>query len=393
MARRRFQRGSLFQRGKRQRVWVARWWEDIIRPDGTIGRKRRAEVIGAVAELPTRRKAMQSLAERLRPINSGNHKPQSVREFGEFVREGWIPVVLPTLKYATQKHYRYLLEVHVLPAFGQYQLRDISREVIQAFLTAKLGSGLSWETVHHLKCTLSKLLGTAEEWGYVADNPARKTKLPRRQPNEERPILTPAQIQQLAEELREPARSVVLLLLLTGLRIGELLALRWGSVDLLNRHLRVTETVYDGHFDKPKTKRSVRSIPVGPETAAVLRALQPEQACPDALVFATGAGTPLDRGNLLRRDVKLVCKRLGLPGITWHSLRHFHATMLDAVGAPLGTVQALLGHARPEITREIYLHAIPEDQRRAVEGVERLVFGPKWTQIHENQEETAPLIQ
>jgi len=62
-------------------------------------------------------------------------------------------------------------------------------------------------------------------------------------------------------------------------------------------------------------------------------------------------------------------------------LRHCHATLLDAVGAPLGTVQALLGHASPEVTRQIYLHAIPEEQRRAVEKVEKLLIGPKWTQV------------
>src|SRR3990172_7780528 len=71
MARRRFQKGSLFRRGKRQKVWVARWWEDIIKPDGSMGRKRRAEVIGTVAEFPTRRRAMQILSERLRLVNSG----------------------------------------------------------------------------------------------------------------------------------------------------------------------------------------------------------------------------------------------------------------------------------------------------------------------------------
>jgi hypothetical protein len=64
-------------------------------------------------------------------------------------------------------------------------------------------------------------------------------------------------------------------------------------------------------------------------------------------------------------------------------LRHCHATLLDAVGAPLGTIQALLGHASSEVTRQINLHAIPAEQRRAVEGVEKLLIGPKWTQIGE----------
>ena len=393
MARRRFQRGSLFQRGKRQRVWVARWWEDIIRPDGTLGRKRRAEVIGTVAELPTRRKAMQVLSERLRSINSSGYRPQSTRKLSDFVREDWMPVVLPTLKYATQKHYRYLLDVHLLPAFGQDRLCDISRESLQAFLGAKLSSGLAWKTVKHLRAALCRVMGTAEDWGYVADNLARRTRLPRRQMGQGRPtILTPDQIRQLAAELREPTRSLVLLLALTGLRVGELLALRWGYLDLQNRVLGVNETVYDGHFDTPKTRRSARSIPLGPEAAAILERLRPQQANPDALVFNTRTGQPLDRRNLLRRHLRPTCVRLHLPEVGWHSLRHSHATMLDAVGAPLGTVQAQLGHASAEITREVYLHAIPEDQRRAVEGVERLLFGPKWTQVADSTEKGRPVI-
>ena len=86
---------------------------------------------------------------------------------------------------------------------------------------------------------------------------------------------------------------------------------------------------------------------------------------------------PLDRWNLLRKHLKPAAKKLRLPGVTWHLLRHSHATMLDGVGTPIGTMQALLGHSTPEITREIYLHAIPGEQRRAVESVERLVLGPK----------------
>ena len=181
--------------------------------------------------------------------------------------------------------------------------------------------------------------------------------------------------------LNHPARSVTLLLVLTGRRVGELLALRWGSVDLNARMLRVCETVYDGHFDQPKTKRSARPIPIGTETAEIFAAIRPAVVDARALVFATREGLPLERWNLLRKHLKPAAKKLGLSGVTWHLLRHSHATMLDSVGTPIGTMQSLLGHSTPEITREIYLHAIPEEQRRAVESVERLVFGPKWTQF------------
>ena len=188
-------------------------------------------------------------------------------------------------------------------------------------------------------------------------------------------------MQKLTGALREPVRSFTLLLVLTGLRVGELLALRWGNVDLNARLLRVIETVYDGHFDKPKTKRGMRTIPIGAATVELLTALRPVALDVRALMFAKSDGTPLDRWNLLRKHLKPAAKKLGLSGVTWHLLRHSHATMLDGVGTPIGTMQALLGHSAPEITREIYLHAIPEEQRRAVERVERLVFGPKWTQV------------
>jgi integrase len=381
MARRGFQHGSLFKRGTRTKVWVARWWEDVIDSAGKFRRQRRSEVIGSLAQLPTRRQAMQFLSARLSSINIGKARRQSLRTFADFVRLDWSPVILPTVKYATQKHYNYMLNTHLIPAFGSRQLREISREELQAFLTGKLASGLSWETVHHFKCGLSKILGAAEEWGHVTENLALKTKLPRRQGQKERAVLSPLQVRDLAAILNEPARSMTLILALTGLRIGELLALRWSNVEINARMLRVSETVYDGHFDRPKTKRSARTIPIGPETADLFASLRPTTPDANALVFAKRDGSPFARWNLLRKHIKPAAKKLGLSGATWHMLRHSHATMLDGVGTPIGTMQSLLGHSTPDITREIYLHAIPAEQRRAVENVEQLLFGPKWTQV------------
>ena len=130
-----------------------------------------------------------------------------------------------------------------------------------------------------------------------------------------------------------------------------------------------------------RQERSVRSIPIGSESISILSALRSKAGDPDSLVFSTCSGQPSCRRNLLHRHLQPACEELGLPKITWRSLRHCHATLLDAVGAPLGTVQALLGHASSEVTRHIYLHAIPAEQRRAVEGGERLLIGPQWTQV------------
>ena len=151
------------------------------------------------------------------------------------------------------------------------------------------------------------------------------------------------------------------------------------------------QTVYEGHFDVPKSKRSKRTLPLGPVCAQIFTSLRKPGVSPSALVFSTRNGSPLSRRNLLNRQLKPACKALGLKDANWHWLRHAHATLLDSVGAPLGAVQALLGHESSEMTREIYIGSVPENARAAVQDVEKLI-GPKWTQVPDWPEMTSTVI-
>ena len=246
--------------------------------------------------------------------------------------------------------------------------------------------------VKHIRTTFATVLAAAEMQGLIPSNPARQTKLPRRGPVAEKTPIAPEKIRQLLEALPEPSRSLAWLLALTGLRIGELLALRWRDIDLALGCLRVRQTVYEGRFDDPKTRRSKRTVPLGAKGVEILSAFTPQCIDPEALVFATRRGTPFSRRNLLNRQLAPTCGKLGIEGVTWHWLRHANATLLDAVGTPLGTVQALLGHSSAEVTREIYLYSVPADVRSAVEKVEELLIGPKWTQVAEATKVTSTLI-
>jgi integrase len=392
MVRKHFQHGSLFKRGKKNKVWVARYWEPVIDANDEADRIRRSEIIGTVTDLPTRRDAELVLSTRLRHINGANYHPRSCCSLREFVEE-WQAQVLPTVKYATQKHYQYVVQTHLLPAFGKVPLRLVSRESIQDFLALKLKDGLSLRTVRHFRTVLGTVLGTAEIWGYIEDNPVRKTRLPRRGPRPEKQVLTPEELRSLLELLPEPCHSVLWLLVLTGLRIGELLALRWQDVDLEAGVLRVRRTVYEGHFDEPKTQTSARVVPLSPKGRAILTHLKADKVDPDALVFRSQRDTPLCRRNLSNRQLVPACRKLKLAGVNWHALRHCNATLLDSVGTPLGTVQALLGHSSSDLTREVYVHSLPAGAREAVEKVEALVIGPKRTQIEEIRNLASTLIQ
>lgn len=386
-----FQEGSLFKRGTRKKVWVARWWEPVIGPDNVPGRIRRSEVLGSVADIPTVRQAKQMLSDLLRKVNCGDFRPQAVWTFRSFVEDCWKLVLYPTLKFSSKKFYDNMIDAHLNPVFGDTQLRLITKDAVQSFLTAKAKSGLSWKTVKHIRTAFGTIIESAVRDELLAVNPVQKTRLPRQGPVKERAPIDSESVTDLIAKLAEPSRSIACLLAMTGLRIGELLALRWQDLDLQKGFLSVRQTVYEGHFDEPKCKRSKRCIPLGPKCAEIFAVLKSAESAPSGLVFAARNGAPLSRRNLLNRQLKPVCKALGLTGVNWHWFRHAHATLLDSVGAPIGTTQALLGHSSSEITREAYIHSVPADARRVVGDVENLI-GPKRTQIPEWPEMANALI-
>jgi integrase len=123
--------------------------------------------------------------------------------------------------------------------------------------------------------------------------------------------------------MTEPCTSVVLVAVLTGLRIGEILALRWKRIDQSGVTLEVAENYSSGEFGPPKTKSSRRVIPISSTLAGVLesRRARANSAAPEDLVFRTAKGTPLNDKNLYNRELAPACDKIGQPRISWHSFR------------------------------------------------------------------------
>jgi integrase len=342
-------------------------------PSGQIERVNRSEIIGSLADIPTRRLAQRLVDAKLRPINQGIYRPKTTLTFREFVESHWKPNLFPTFKPSTRSGYTYLLEKYLLPFFGTSNLAEIGRQTVQSFV-AQLGQRLASKSVALAKNLLSKVFTTAIEWGYVQDNPVQRVRLPARIAQREAVVLTPEQVWQLAAESCEPFKSMVLRAVLTGLRRGELFALRWGAVDLERKLIDVRESVYAGQFVAPKTRSSVRTVPMGGALEQIFLCLTPKEVISSALVFPSQKGTPLCPRNILRRVIQPACVRAGLPKVGWHSFRHTSATLLYE-HEPLRVARAILGHSDLQTTLG-YTHVVPGWQREAMNRLEREVLFP-----------------
>src|SRR6266851_4454214 len=376
VARRRYQTGCLFKRGKRRKVWVARWREDVLLEGGQLGRLHRSVVLGAVADLPTKREALTKLEGYLRPVNLGAGRPEASLRFGAFVESQWSALVLPTLKLSTQHGYKHVLAKHVLPYWRDWQLRDIGKLDVQQYVADKFRQHTGWQTVRNAWTLLSGILETAVEYGYLTLNPARGVKFPQKKLSEAPAIIAGDDFTKLLKEVDEPYRMMIGLIAATGLRIGELLALRWRALDLEVGTLHVRESVYEGKTQQPKTQKARRTIPLGPHAIGLLKEHRNRatRKSADDFVFPNKSGEPLRESKLLERVLQPAAERAGLGRVTWHQFRHIHSSLLNDLRVPVKIAQEQLGHASISTTLNIYTHVVDSSHRRAIEALERQLF-------------------
>src|SRR5262249_32564103 len=370
MARPRYQDGSLVVRGKKRKKYVLRWREDVLKPDGTIERIQCAETIGFVSQMK-RQQALEMLQARVSSVSQQQRRPKVTMTISEFVRAEWKPNAALALKKSSMRIYSYQLEKHILPALGQLPVRDLNVAHIEACLSHLKRKGHATSTLRSVRATFATVLRSAVKRGYLGRNPAHGVCIREADSKKERRFYSPEETRKLLGALSEPCASVVSVAVLTGLRIGEILGLRWKRVDLLRATLEVAENYSSGEFGSPKTKKSRRVIPI---CSALVRVLENQHArtnpkSPEELVFQTAKGTPLNDKNLYNRKLAPACDRIGLPRVSWHSFRHVHATLLHAKGASLKDSGDLLGQEDLETTLKVYTHAITDSQRQAVERI------------------------
>jgi integrase len=375
MARPRYQSGSLAIRGKRKR-YVIRWREDVAKPDGSVVRIRRAEAIGFVSQMK-RQRALEVLQSRVSAVSQQQCRPIVTVTLCDFVRAEWKPNAVLALKNSSMRIYSYQLERHILSTLGELPVRDLGIAHVEACLSKLKQKGHASSTLRSVRATFATVLRSAVKRGYLEKNPAHGVVIREGDSKKERRFYSVDQVRMLLGVLTEPCASVVAVAVLTGMRIGEILALRWKRIDLLNGTLEVAENYSSGEFVSPKTKSGQRVIPI---SSALRRVLENQHermnpTSPEELVFRTPSGTPLNDKNLYNRELAPACDRIGQPRVSWHSFRHTHQTLLHDSGASLKTSQELLGHSDLETTLNVYTHTVSDSQRNAVERVAGVLFG------------------
>lgn len=231
-------------------------WREEIAPDGTKQKVLRYERLGEVS----RKEAAEQLAQKL--ASAGTTSPARSRVTFSTLAAEWQTSMLPMYKHSTQKHRRFMLKKHLVPHFGDHAVCNITRQEIQAYVAHLIQQGYAPKSIDHIHDVLSAVLRTAVKWGDLQDNPARGVDLPHLRTVRPKWALTAVQAGALLAKLSPLARTMVGLAILSGLRRGELFALRWQDVDERQRVLTVREAVYDGSFGTPKTEAGVRQIPL-----------------------------------------------------------------------------------------------------------------------------------
>src|ERR1700694_1812542 len=293
--------------------------------------------------------------------------------------EKWLKTDALRCKPSTVDFYRDYQGRYVVPRFGQKKITAITRDEIKGFMSDLTAKGFAKNTIRLAVATLRVVLTSAVEDGILASNPA--VRLGRFLQSDKATHKAQAMTREEAESFLEAAKEfypefhpLFLMALRAGLRKGELLAVRWGDIQVgtsdndPNRYILVQRNYVHGRFTTPKSKKS-RRADMSRELRRVLLELRDKRmleafmkgktSIAEDLVFPSKAGTVLDQSNLTNYQFLPCLDRAGLRRFRFHDLRHTFGSLLIRDGASLAYVKDQMGHSSIQVTVDSYGHLIP----------------------------------
>jgi integrase len=384
MARRRYQDPEPKREG---RWWYIRPWRDEFVGGKLVRRRVRIKV--APAETPLR-EVKRMAAEKLRPMNQGLESLGSATNFVHYLENTYKPIVLPLMASTTRERYEGVIRNYLEPAFGSLCLRDLTPLQIQTYFSGLASSRLSHESRDKLRDVLSSILGSAVRYQLLIKNPVDGIMLPPdKRGRKPKPFVTPEQFEQLVNLIPEPYSTMVYVAVWTGLRVSELIGLRWEDVHA--ESLTVDERCTRGDWSVPKSKCSNATIGVSPRVIERINRLKGLTVVVKAgrarrrfkvvktsdsndLVFqSVWRGVAMRDNNILTRFIKPAGRQLEIGWVNWLCLRRSHATWMIEAGANPKDVQGQMRHSRISTTMEIYAQFVSESARRAIGKLSQMV--------------------
>ena len=311
------------------------------------------------------------------------------------VRE-WMDVYMQTYKKphvrpATYNNYSVKVNNHINPAIGHYKIKSLRQDIIQRFVNGLSEKGLAPSTVIDIYKLLHNALETAIDDGLIARNVANRVKLPKTSKPKIN-VLTAEQEIAFIEQASKTYMGIMYIFdLHTGMRLGELLGLKWSDIDFENDELHVKRTLYKAKdpdetsshwyldFGDPKTEAGKRTIPLYDSTMEILAKVYEQQETnkqkagaaydDNDLVFCTQLGKPLEPNNM-RRTFYSICEKIEAKGLHPHCLRHTYATRGAEKNVDMRALQAVLGHANIRETIDTYTHPSNDFKRRELMKLE-----------------------
>ncbi len=369
-------RGFVKRRGS---TWTAYW-----KVDTANGLRQRTK--GGFA---TRKEAEAYLTTTVASIQGGRFTEPSKLTLTDFLVNRWLPSRRASLKPSTFDTYERAVRLHVIPAIGHVRLQNIGPEHLDALYADMLAAGAARKSVRNVHAILHKALRDAMRKDLVIRNVADAADAPRQpRPGEnEMKTWTAEQVKEFFAAIKDHRLAAAYTLAAaTGMRRGEVLGLRWGDLELATRRLVVAHTILSVNYKitegTPKTVRGRRSMVLDDETVKLLteyRKLHPptehRTALGRDLVFARDDGRPI-HPDYFSQTFERTVKKLHLPRIRLHDLRHTNATLGLAAGIPVKVISERLGHATTSFTQDVYMHAIPALEEDAADRLGKLLFDP-----------------
>jgi integrase len=367
------------QREKRRSgpdVWVYRWYE--VGSDGAS--KYRKAIVGTVLTLPTEAVALK--AARALRIDANQQTPQSESgpsTIAELVAHYRLKELAGDSNgrkaFSTRDGYECYLDNWILPRWQDHKLNQVKPVAVEAWLDSiKRARG----TRAKIRNIMSAVFHHAMRYEWLDANPI---KLVRQSAKRERTpdVLELAELQLLLTKLELRERTLVLLDAATGLRVSELLALRWEDVDFKTLELSVTRSIWHQVVGNCKTETSAKPVPLDSYLAEDL--LQWQRVSPYPMPHDWVFASPTMKGkqpywpdNLMKRYIRPVAQKAGIhKRVGWHTFRHSFGTLLKANGEDIKTVQELLRHANSRITLEVYTQAVTSNKRAAQSKVVKMM--------------------